>query len=170
MMWKRTGIEFSPDTPSHLVLASPCLAIVTKDGVPVSMVRIRSRGFVIIDLDIGHHVQAPLCSLARHCMDNLRVACYQRDSHVHCWAIWGTGALHWKLDSAADSPAAAVDPVVRRIVYDERAAPFREMCHWNLEAAMSLAADEHADTVLTLSSINVLDWGATEFAGLIQIQ
>ena len=176
MLRKKTGIEISPDTPSHLVLASPCLAIVTKDGVPVSMVRIRSRGFVIIDLDIGHHVQAPLCSLARRdellkvLRDDLRVACYQRDSHVHCWAIWGTGALHWKLDSAADSPAAAVDPVVRRIVYDERAAPFRETCFWNPEAAMSLAADEHADTVLTLSSINVFDWGATEFAGLIQMQ
>ena len=89
---------------------------------------------------------------------------------MHCWAIWGTGALHWKLDSAADSPAAAVDPVVRHVVYDERAAPFREMCHWNPKAAMSLAADEHADTVLTLSSINVFDWGATEFAGLIQMQ
>ena len=171
-----TELPASPDTPMHLVLASPRLAVISKDGVPLVLVRVHERAFLMTYLDMSPLVPSPLNRLSitqefgMLTRRTMNIACFQRDGLVHFWAIWPHGALLWKLDSPTAGseplpPPPAVHPVICHLTYDERDLFTAYPRHKDSREAviMSLTEDK-----ITLSLVN--DYGEGEFCGLIEMK
>ena len=174
-----TELPASPDTPMHLVLASPRLAVISKDGVPLVLVRVHERAFVMTYLDMSPLVPSPLkrLSITQEFRSvfrrTMQIACFQRDGIVHFWAIWPHGALLWKLDSRTAGseplpPPAAVDPVICDLTYDERALFTAYPRHWDDREAVIVSLTEDK-IMLSLVKYN-RDWGGREFCGLIEMK
>ena len=174
-----TELPASPDTPMHLILASPRLAVISKDGVPLVLVRVHERAFVMTYLDMSPLVPSPLNRLSItqefRCVyrRTMQIACFQRGGIVHFWAIWPHGALLWKLDSPTAGseplpPPPAVDPVICDLTYDERALFTAYPRHWDNREAVIMSLTE--DKIMLFLVKPDRNRGEREFCGLIEMK
>ena len=174
-----TELPASPDTPMHLILASPRLAVISKDGVPLVLVRVHERAFVMTYLDMSPLVPSPLnrLSITQEFRSvfrrTMQIACFQRGGIVHFWAIWPHGALLWKLDSPTAGseplpPPPAVDPVICDLTYDERALFTAYPRHWDNREAVIMSLTE--DKIMLFLVKPDRNRGEREFCGLIEMK
>ena len=173
---KETGRPTDEQSTMRIVLASACLAIISKDGVPVCMLRIHRRGFVATYLDVSPTVPPAVRSMASGgygFFEDPRVVCFVSNGVAHFWAVYvphqrSPTALHWSLVASPDADL-NVDAAAHKVIYDDRPAAhgFRSSRTPTLKAAMLL--DASRTDVLTLECMRHGDWGAYQFEGIMQL-
>ena len=167
---KETGRPTTMETPVQIVLASARLAIISKDGVPVCMLRIHQREFVATYLDVGPGV-APAVHSMLGPYGNSSVACFVVDGVAHFWAVSDRRmdamptALHWSLATSPDTDL-DLKATTHAVKYDDR--PKWWHAHSPLiQVAMLL--DTSGSGTLTLECVKFGSWGVREFGGIMQL-